>query len=196
MSLLSRSPLSSLSLEPLLNSPFQLAYAVLLALLIVYSSAVSDDLRRFADTLLGRILGVLWIFLVVEGMGWLFGLFTAMAFLTVIYLSPHARWMGSEEGFQSAGGQLPQGSLRESEGFQSAGGQLPQGSLREQEGFTPSPKAGGLPRSPPSAEEGFHSSSGVVEKERIGKRWFVERVLGEHPISIATEKVTTLPVQD
>ncbi len=200
MSLLPRSPLSSLSLEPLLNSPFQLAYAVLLALLIVYSSAVSDDLRRFADTLLGRILGVLWIFLVVEGMGWLFGLFTAMAFLTVIYLSPHARWMGMrsgvEEGFLSAGGQLPRSPPSAEEGFTpspKAGG-LPQGSLREHEGFL---SAGGqLPRSPPSAEEGFHSSSGVVEKERIGKRWFVERVLGEHPISIATEKVTTLPVQD
>jgi hypothetical protein len=177
MSLLSRSPLSSLSIDPLLNSPLQLAYAVLLALLIVYSSAVPDGLRKFADTLLGRILGILWIYLVVEGMGWLFGLFTAMAFLTVIYLSPHSRWMGSEEGFLSAkGGQLPKGSLREREGFQSADGQLP--------------------RSPPKAQEGFHGSSGIVEKERIGKRWFVERVLGEHPISISTEKVTTLPVQD
>ena len=170
MSLPSLRSLPSLSLAPLLESPLSLAYAVGLALLIVYSSAVPDDLRRFADTLLGRILGVLWIYVVVEGMGWMFGLFSAMAFLAVLYLSPHSLWAGAEEGFQ--------------------------GSRREHEGFTPSPKAGGLPRSPPSAEEGFHSSSGVVEKERIGKRWFVERVLGEHPISIATEKVTTLPVQD
>lgn len=161
MSLLSRSPLSSLSIDPLLNSPLQLAYAVLLALLIVYSSEVPDGLRKFADTLLGRILGILWIYLVVEGMGWLFGLFTAMAFLTVIYLSPHSLWMGGVEGFQSA-----------------FGGKLPQGSRREE------------------AEEGFHGSSGIVEKERIGKRWFVERVLGEHPISISTEKVATLPVQE
>jgi len=177
MSLLSRSPLSSLSIDPLLNSPLQLAYAVLLALLIVYSSEVPDGLRKFADTLLGRILGILWIYLVVEGMGWLFGLFTAMAFLTVIYLSPHSRWMGGVEGFQSAfGGTLPRSPPSAVEGFLSAGGKLP--------------------RSPPSEEEGFQGSSGIVEKDRIGKRWFVERVLGEHPISISTEKVTTLPVQD
>jgi len=195
MSLLSRSPLSSLSIDPLLNSPLQLAYAVLLALLIVYSSEVPDGLRKFADTLLGRILGILWIYLVVEGMGWLFGLFTAMAFLTVIYLSPHSRWMGGVEGFQSAfGGTLPRSPPSAVEGFLSAGGKLPQGSRREEEGFL---SAGGkLPRSPPSEEEGFQGLSGIVEKERIGKRWFVERVLGEHPISISTEKVTTLPVQD
>jgi len=174
MSLPSLRSLPSLSLAPLLESPLSLAYAAGLALLIVYSSAVPDDLRRFADTLLGRILGVLWIYVVVEGMGWMFGLFSAMAFLAVLYLSPHSLWMGvgaeEREGFDGS----PKAAK---EGFLSAfGGQLPQGSRRE--------------------HEGFDGSSGVVEKERIGKRWFVERVLGEHPVAISTEKVTTLPVQD
>lgn len=135
--------LPSLSLTPLLESPLQLAYGVLLALLIVYSSVVPDSIRLFADTLLGRLFGVLWIYLTVEGLGWLFGLFTAFAFLTMVYLSPY------------------------------------------------SPYALGEPLT-----EGFHASSDVVEKERIGKRWFVERVLGEDPVAISTEKVTTLPVQD
>lgn len=126
--------LPSLSLAPLLDSPLLLVYGVLLALVIVYSAAVPDAVRRFADTLLGRLVGILWIYVTVERLGWLFGLFTALAFLMVIYLSPRTL-------------------------------------------------------------EGFHGG-GVVDKERIGKRWFVERVLGEDPVSISTEKVTTLPVQD
>jgi hypothetical protein len=130
--------LPSLSLAPLLQSPLSVVYAVLLALLIVYSSLVPNDVRLFADSLLGRILGILWVYLAVEGLGWLFGLFTALAFLMILYLSPR----------------------------------------------------------PSFSTEGFHGSSGVVEKERIGRRWFVERVLGEDPVAISTEKVTTLPVQD
>lgn len=132
--------LPSLSLTPLLQSPLSVVYGVFLALLIVYSSLVPNRIRLFADSLLGRILGILWVYLAVEGLGWLFGLFTALAFLMILYLSPY----------------------------------------------------------PPSfsSTEGFHGTSGVVEKERIGRRWFVERVLGENPVAISTEKVTTLPVQD
>lgn len=136
--------LPPLSLTPLLESPLRLAYGVLLALLIVYSAALPDSIRLFADTLLGRLFGILWIYVTVEGLGWLFGLFTALAFLMLLYLSPHSSvW------------------------------------------------------NPFSSSEGFHGGGGgVVEKERIGKRWFVERVLGEDPAAISTEKVTTLPVQD
>jgi hypothetical protein len=132
--------LPSLSLTPLLESPLKLVYGVLLVLMIVYSSLVPDGIRVFADTLLGRILGILWVYLAVEGLGWLFGLFTGMAFLMIVHLSPRSPFSSSTEGFQGA--------------------------------------------------------SGVVEKERIGRRWFVERVLGEDPVAISTEKVTTLPVQD
>lgn len=149
--------LPTLSLAPLLASPLQFVYGVLLALLIVYASVVPDTVRLFADTLLGRLFGILWIYLTVEGLGWLFGLFTAMAFLMIIYLSPRTSVGSSTEGFA-----LPTGGLSQTTPFRGA--------------------------------EGFHG--GVVEKERIGKRWFVERVLGENPVAISTEKVTTLPVQD
>jgi hypothetical protein len=47
-----------------------------------------------------------------------------------------------------------------------------------------------------SYAEGFYGGSAVTEKARIGKRWFVEKVLGEDPQVIATEKVVTHPVQD
>lgn len=136
-----RMSLPPLSFAPLLESPLKLAYGVILVLLMVYSSVVPDSLRMFADTILGRILGILWIYLTVETLGWLFGLFTALAFLLILYLSPHSAFH-SVEGFHGSG------------------------------------------------------SSGVVEKERIGRRWFIERVLGENPVAISTEKVTTLPVQD
>lgn len=44
-----------------------------------------------------------------------------------------------------------------------------------------------------SDQEGFFGGS---TKPRIGKRWFVEKVLGEQPQMISTEKVITYPVQD
>ncbi len=47
-----------------------------------------------------------------------------------------------------------------------------------------------------SSQEGFDGGGSVSEKKRIGKRWFVEKVLGEHPVKIATDRVNTLPVQD
>jgi hypothetical protein len=47
-----------------------------------------------------------------------------------------------------------------------------------------------------SSQEGFDGGGSVSEKKRIGKRWFVEKVLGEHPDKIATDRVNTLPVQD
>ncbi len=47
-----------------------------------------------------------------------------------------------------------------------------------------------------SSHEGFDGGGSVSEKKRIGKRWFVEKVLGEHPDKIATDRVNTLPVQD
>jgi|LauGreDrversion4_2_1035121.scaffolds.fasta_scaffold04517_4 hypothetical protein len=124
--------LPSVHLPALLDAPLQIVYGVVLILLIVYGGEVPDRIRLFADTVLGRILGVAWLFLTVESLGWLFGLFVALAWLSIVYLSPHARGV---EGFE------------------------------------------------------------VVEKERRGRRWFVERVLGEHPVAIATDKVTTLPVQ-
>lgn len=43
-------------------------------------------------------------------------------------------------------------------------------------------------------QEGFNGT--ITEKPRIGKRWFVEKVLGEQPERISTEKVVTYPVQD
>jgi hypothetical protein len=39
--------------------------------------------------------------------------------------------------------------------------------------------------------EGFDGGGSVTEKKIIGKKWFVERILGENPTKIATDRVTT-----
>ena len=48
----------------------------------------------------------------------------------------------------------------------------------------------------PSTEEGFEGGGTVSEKSRIGRSWFVEKVLGEHTQKIATDRVNTQAVQD
>jgi len=39
--------------------------------------------------------------------------------------------------------------------------------------------------------EGFDGGGSVSQKKIVGDRWFVEKVLGEDPTSIATDRVTT-----
>ncbi len=45
-------------------------------------------------------------------------------------------------------------------------------------------------------KEGFTGGGSINEKKIIGKRWFVEKVLGENPKKIETDKVLTSAVQD
>lgn len=44
--------------------------------------------------------------------------------------------------------------------------------------------------------EGFDGGGSVSEKKTVGKRWFVERVLNEHPVAIATDQVKTQAITD
>jgi hypothetical protein len=41
----------------------------------------------------------------------------------------------------------------------------------------------------------FDGGGTVTEKKIIGKKWFVEKVLGENPKKIATDKVTTTAIE-
>lgn len=124
-----------------LDSPAKLIYGFILLLLIVYSPIVPLDYRRFMDSLLGRVFGIAIVYGVIESLGWVYGLLTALVFLTMLR---------------------------------------------------------GISKINPLvvAEEGFDGGGTVSEKRRIGKRWFVEKVLGENPIKIATDKVQTTAVQD
>ena len=121
-----------------MDSPATLVYGALLIILIVYSSAIPSEYRTFADSLLGRVLGVAIVYGVVETLGWVYGLLTAIAFLLII---------------------------------------------------------NGATRIDTSMLEAFDGGGTVSEKKTIGKKWFVERVLGENPTKIATDRVTTTAVE-
>jgi hypothetical protein len=122
-----------------LDSPAKLIYGVLLILVIVYSPVISSEFRVFADSLLGRIFGVAIVYGVIETLGWVYGILTALAFLLVLNGAPRDNLQSGLEGFDGGGT--------------------------------------------------------VTEKKIIGKRWFVEKVLGERPKKIATDKVTTTAVE-
>jgi len=119
-----------------MSSPFSLLYGAVMVLLIAYAHVIPMNLRMFADSLLGRLLALAAIYGVIHGLGWVYGLLTAMAFLLILH---------------------------------------------------------GAVRSPMSSLEGF--DGGTSEKKVSGRRWFVEKVLGETPAMISTDRVTTQPVQ-
>jgi hypothetical protein len=121
-----------------MDSPAKLIYGALLIILIVYSSVIPVEYSAFADSLLGRVFGVAIVYGVVETLGWVYGLLTAIAFLLII---------------------------------------------------------NGAPRTNINMLEAFDGGGTVSEKKTIGKKWFVERVLGENPTKIATDKVTTTAVE-
>jgi hypothetical protein len=118
-----------------LDSPAKLLYGFILILTIVYSPLIPKEYRAFVDSPIGRILGLALVYGVIEWIGWVYGLLTAMAFLLFL----HAR-SGIHEGFDGGGS--------------------------------------------------------VSEKKTIGKRWFVEKVLGERTTKIATDRVMTQAITD
>jgi hypothetical protein len=122
-----------------LDSPFKLLYGFILILIIVYSPMIPFEYRDFTDSLLGRIFGVIIIYGVVESLGWIYGLLTALAFLLII---------------------------------------------------------NGAPRVERTTLEAFDGGGSVSEKKVIGRRWFVEKILGENPKKIATDRVTTSAIED
>jgi hypothetical protein len=121
-----------------LDSPVKLIYGVILVLIIVYSPMIPVEYRTFADSLLGKIFGVAIVYGVIESLGWVYGLLTAVAFLLIL---------------------------------------------------------NGAPSNYAAATEGFDGGGTVTEKKIVGKKWFVEQVLGENPKKIATDKVTTTAVE-
>ncbi len=120
-----------------LDSPAKLIYGVFLILLIVFSPEIPFEYRTFTDSILGKIFGVAIVYGVIESMGWVYGILTAMAFLLIL-----------------------NGAPRDNIGL-----------------------------------EGFDGGGTVTEKRIIGKKWFVEKVLGENPKKIATDKVMTTAIE-
>jgi hypothetical protein len=80
-----------------MDSPAMLIYGFIVILLIVYSPQVPMEVRSFLGSLLGRTFGVAAVYGVIETMGWVYGLLTALAFLLVLYGAPRS------EGFDGGG---------------------------------------------------------------------------------------------
>ena len=115
-----------------MDSPPRLLYGMFLILLITYSPSLPTEYRTVADSMLGRILGLAAVFSVLQTMGWIYGLLTALAFLMILHHAPR--------------------------------------------------------------QEGFEGT--LSDKKAKGTRWFVEKVLGEHPTIISTDQVITHAIHD
>jgi hypothetical protein len=121
---------------PAMDSPPKLLYGAAMVLLITYSSALPTMYRSFADSLIGRVLGIAAILASLELLGWIYGLLTAVAFLLVLHHAPRFH------------------------------------------------------------HEGFEGGGSISQMDVIGKRWFVETVLGERPSKISTHEVITRAIKN
>jgi len=75
------------SFQMLLNnidSPAKLIYGFIVVLVIVYSSEIPSDYKLFMDSILGRVFGIAIIYGVIQSLGWVYGLLTALAFLLIM----------------------------------------------------------------------------------------------------------------
>jgi hypothetical protein len=119
-----------------LDSPYRLLFGAILVLIMVFPSAIPTEYRSFADTILGRILGVGVVYGVIQTFGWVYGLLTTLAFMIILYGAPRLDYI-----------------------------------------------------------EGFSGGGSINEKKIVGKRWFVEKVLGEKVKNIETDKVQTSAIE-
>ena len=81
------------SIPPIQN----ILYGVALGLIIVYVNVIPKDIRILADSVVGRFVAILGLFLTVRYVGWVYGLLYAVAFLLLIHNSPRT----GEEGFNN-----------------------------------------------------------------------------------------------
>jgi hypothetical protein len=88
-----------------LDSPAKLIYGFIVILIVVYSPIIPDEYRIFMDSVLGRLFGIAIVYGVIESLGWIYGLLTALAFILVI--NGASRYIGGSpggvEGFEGAG---------------------------------------------------------------------------------------------
>lgn len=84
-----------------MDSPGKFIYGIIMVIVIVYSSLIPSEYRSFADSMLGRVFGIAIVYGVVHGLGWIYGLLTALAFLLIINGAPVSS--PAMEGFDGGG---------------------------------------------------------------------------------------------
>ena len=70
---------------PTMDSPIKMIYGCVLVLIIAYSSIIPLEYKRFADSPLGRIFGIAIVYGIIQQLGWIYGILTAMAFLLLLH---------------------------------------------------------------------------------------------------------------
>jgi len=63
-------------------------YGTLMIVLITFNGQIGGTLAGYADSALGRVLGIGLVLAVTQMMGWTYGLLTALAFLLIVHGSP------------------------------------------------------------------------------------------------------------
>jgi hypothetical protein len=82
-----------------LDTTPKLLYGFLVILAIVFIDQVPAGLGRYADTALGRVLGIAAVGAVTHYLGYSYGLLTAIAFLLLVHISPRLAATGTD-GFE------------------------------------------------------------------------------------------------
>jgi hypothetical protein len=72
-------------------------YGALMIVLITFNGQIGVSTAAFVDSALGRVLGIGLVLIVVNQMGWSYGLLTALAFLLIIHASPRLAATGIEQ---------------------------------------------------------------------------------------------------
>ena len=72
-------------------------YGALMIVLITFNGQVGPSTAAFVDSALGRVLGIGLVLLIVNQLGWSYGLLTALAFLLIIHGSPRLAATGIEQ---------------------------------------------------------------------------------------------------
>lgn len=78
-------PLSDIRQYITSTSPLLLVYGAILVLIIVYSSEIPVHYKQFADSSLGRVIGIAVVYGTIHTLGWVYGLLVALAFLLLLH---------------------------------------------------------------------------------------------------------------
>jgi hypothetical protein len=79
-----------------MDRPVNIIFGFLLIVLIVFANQVPIDAAQFINSATGRVIALSTIFSITAGVGWVYGLLSAIAFLLIINIAPN-----SPEGFSN-----------------------------------------------------------------------------------------------
>ena len=79
-----------------LDTDPNMIYGTLMIVLITFNGQIGSTIAGYADSALGRVLGIGLVLAVTQMMGWTYGLLTVVAFLLIVHGSPRLAATGIE----------------------------------------------------------------------------------------------------